>query len=130
MRRPFFAPYGRAMRILTPGGPLGPRPRPAGRRRPARPAADGGVADPAGAGDPLPGYRDVGAASVAFALLVNVPLLWRRLAPRAVLAVIFTATVVADVAAVAYGTGLGMVVALYTVASACERRRSVPAFLW
>jgi signal transduction histidine kinase len=81
------------------------------------------------AGNPQPGYREPGLNSVALALLLNVPLLWRRRAPLTVLTVIFVATVVADVTAVTYGHGIGMVVALYTVASACERRRAIPAFV-
>jgi signal transduction histidine kinase len=81
------------------------------------------------AGETLPGYREPGLASVAIALLINVPLMWRRRAPLVVLAVVFAATAVGDVTAVPYGQGFGLILALYTVASACEPRRAIPAFI-
>jgi signal transduction histidine kinase len=80
------------------------------------------------AGRPLPGYRQPGIGSVALSLLVNLPLAWRRRAPLSVLGVVFVATMLGELTAVPHGYGLAILVALYTVASACERRRSIPAF--
>jgi signal transduction histidine kinase len=79
------------------------------------------------AGRPLPGYRQPGIGSVALALLDTLPLVWRRRAPLTVLGVVFVATMVGELSAVPYGNGLALLVALYTVAAGCQRRRSIPA---
>jgi len=75
------------------------------------------------------GYREPGALGVGFLLAATVPLAWRRRAPLTVLAWTVLVTIAAEVLAVPYGTGLGVVVALYTVASNCDRRRSVRALV-
>jgi signal transduction histidine kinase len=73
------------------------------------------------------GYREPDALGVGFLLAATVPLAWRRRVPLTVLAWTVLVTLAAEVLAVPYGTGLGVVVALYTVASNCDRRRSVVA---
>jgi signal transduction histidine kinase len=81
------------------------------------------------AGLRLPGTRDPDVLAVAFTALATLPVTWRRRAPLRVLALTFAATLVANVLGVPIGNGLGVLVALYTVAAVCARRRSVLALV-
>ena len=67
------------------------------------------------------------ALAVALALLYTVPIAWRRRNPIAVFAVVWAAGVAASVVLGSPVLPFAMLVALYTVASHCERRISLPA---
>ena len=73
-------------------------------------------------------YRRPDVWAVALVLLSSVPLAWRRRAPLPVLVVVLATSVAG--AAARYNSsagGLAVLVALYTVAAHCDRRRSVAA---
>ncbi len=67
------------------------------------------------------------ALAVTLALLYTVPIAWRRRHPIAAFAVVWAAGVAASVALDSAVLPFAMLVALYTVASLCERRISLPA---
>jgi signal transduction histidine kinase len=71
-------------------------------------------------------YRDANALSVLLALLSGIPLAWRRRNPLAVLVVSGTAVVIYGSLGFAEGPGpISVIVALYSVAAHCDRRRSL-----
>jgi signal transduction histidine kinase len=75
-------------------------------------------------------FRDPDALAVLLTLCQTAPLVWRRRAPRLVLAATFVASLVNLV--LGYQptwAQAAMLVALYTVAAHCPRRQSVPAAL-
>ena len=67
------------------------------------------------------------ALTVVLALLYTVPIAWRRRHPIAVFVVVWLAGVAASVALGSPVLPFAMLVALYTMASHCERRISLPA---
>ncbi len=67
------------------------------------------------------------ALAVALALLYTVPIAWRRRNPIVAFALVWPAGVAASVALGSPVLPFAMLVALYTVASQCERRISLPA---
>ncbi len=74
-------------------------------------------------------YRDVDVLAPILMLASSVPIAWRRRSPLVVLAIVATAAVIYEV--LAYPTTsmtVGVLVALYTVAAHCDRRRSLYGF--
>jgi signal transduction histidine kinase len=67
--------------------------------------------------------------SAVFMLLENAPLAWRRRAPVTVLVLASSAASIAAVLRVPSGQWIAVLIALYTVAANCDRRRSIWAFV-
>jgi len=71
--------------------------------------------------------RRVDALGVGLALVSSLPLVWRRTRPMEVLGIVAVASVVLEVLHYPSAGGACVLVALYTVASQCGRRRSLQA---
>jgi signal transduction histidine kinase len=83
----------------------------------------------AGPGDlALPGYAGPSTVAALISVAMTVPLAWRRLYPMTVLLLVGLATVVASALPIPY-VGLGLIVAVYTVAVHRPRREALLGLL-
>jgi signal transduction histidine kinase len=76
----------------------------------------------------LPGYAGPSLAAAVLSVAMTVPVAWRRPYPLTVLGVVGVATVVASAWPIPY-VGLGLIVAVYTVAAHRPRREAVLALI-